>query len=124
MKKEENLEQWDLKKIVITLFFVIVGILVVLELKNMFFPNVQILGDSTKATSAQVQKLDIHPPVNVASQVNSKIDEIKENVSSLNAAEIASSSPQVQKVLRDIQGIKDLPADQAKQACLKICSGL
>jgi predicted RNA-binding protein with EMAP domain len=42
----------------------------------------------------------------------------------LDPEEVASSSPQIQKVLNDIQGIKNLPADQARNTCMKICSGI
>jgi hypothetical protein len=122
MKKEEKNEEWDLKKILITLFFLIVGFLVLVEAKKMFLPNVKILGDS--ASRVVVKKPDVQPPVNVQSAVESKINQIKDSVSNLDAQEVATSSPQIQKVLHDIGELKDLPADQAKQQCLKICQGL
>lgn len=123
MKKEEKNEQWDIKKILITLFFVVVAFLVVIEVKKVFLPNVHVLGLSGE-TKAVVKKPDVKAPVDVQSIVGDKIDEVKNTVNNLNAQEVATSSPQIQKVLHDIQGIKDLPADQAKQQCLRICQGL
>lgn len=124
MKKEEKKEEeWDIKKILITLFFLIVGILALIEVKKMILPNTKLL-PSSKDVIVQVKKPDVKPPVNVQSAVDSKIDQIKNNVNGLNTQEVATSSPQIQKVLRDIQGIKDLPADKAKEQCTKICSGL
>lgn len=126
MKKEVDEDQWDKKKILITLFFSIVGILVALELKSMFIDkNSGVLGQAIQNKPVEITKPDIKPPnLNASSLVGSKIDEIKKNVSRLNAEEVATSSPQIQKVLNDIQGIKNLPVDQARQTCLKICSGI
>lgn len=125
MKKEEN-APWDKKKIIITLFFAVVAILVALELRNMFFPkNEGVLGESEEKESMKVEKPNIKPPsLNVVSELGSRISEIKKNIEGLNAQEVATSSPQIQKVLRDMQGIKDLPSNQAKEMCLKICSGI
>jgi hypothetical protein len=53
-----------------------------------------------------------------------KINEITQQVSKLDVKDVASSSPQVQKVLHDMEALKDLPRSQAKDACVKICSGL
>lgn len=125
MKNKENSPEWDRKRIVITAFFAVVTILFAFEVKNRFFPNTKlILGQSTINKSA-IEKPSIKPPnFNIASEVGSKISEIKQNINGLDAKEVATSSPQIQKVLHDIQGIKDLPANQAKEMCLKICSGI
>ena len=126
LRKKEEDNEWDKKKILITLFFSIVGLLVVLEFKSMFLDkNSGVLGSAIQNKPVQITKPDIKVPnLNASSIVGSKIDEIKKNVSNLNAEDVATSSPQIQKVLRDIQGIKNLPADQAKSTCLKICSGI
>ena len=123
MKKEEKKEEWDIKKIIVILFSLIVGFLLVLEAKRMLLPNMKFLPTS-KDVIVEVKKPDIKPPVNVQSAVGSKINQIKNSINDINAEEIATSSPQIQKVLHDIQGIKDLPADKAKDQCLKICSGI
>lgn len=124
-KREEiDHEEWDKKKIIITLFFAVVAILAALEIKGTFFPSdTSVLGEKTQPTP--IKKPDIKPPdFNVASEVGSTINEIKKNIEGLNPEEVATTSPQIQKVLQDIQGIKDLPTNQAREMCLKICSGI
>lgn len=120
-KEPENDFEWDKKRIAIFLLCFAVFVLAALEVKSRFFPNTSILGAST---SRSIQKPTVQAPHVDFSRVGASLDDIKKNIQSLDAAEIASSSPQVQKVLRDIQGIKDLPANQAREMCLKICSGI
>ncbi|MBI2621295.1 MAG: hypothetical protein HYW63_01445 [Candidatus Levybacteria bacterium] len=124
-KEEPGGEEWDKRKIIISSFFAIVAILVLAEIKGIFFPsNQEILGESISRPTP-IKKPDIKPPsFDVAAGVGSKIEDIKKNIEGLDAEEVASSSPQIQKVLRDIQGIKDLPTNQAREMCFKICSGI
>ena len=117
---EEEFE-WDKRRIAIFLLLFSVVFLVGLEVKKTFFPNTNILGVAVKKS---VEKPNIEAPHLNLSQISSTIEDVKKNVQTLDAAEIASSSPQIQKVLRDIQGIKDLPANQAREMCLKVCSGI
>ncbi|MCL6096868.1 MAG: hypothetical protein M1444_04290 [Patescibacteria group bacterium] len=56
--------------------------------------------------------------------IQDQLDTIKQEASGINLAEIATSSPQVQKVIDDIKSIQNLPKDQAKSFCQQICSGL
>ncbi|MBI4097690.1 MAG: hypothetical protein HY426_01505 [Candidatus Levybacteria bacterium] len=124
-KKQDDDREWDKRRILFALCIAIAAIVIATEVKGKFYPNKSILGDSTKEKSMNVQKPDVKPPnINLASGVGSKINEIKQNINGLNVEEVASSSPQIQKVLRDIQGIKDLPSSQAREMCLKICSGI
>lgn len=120
-KDPEEEYEWDKRRIAIFLLSLTIVIIVGIEIKKTFFPNTNILGASVKKS---VEKPNIEPPRLNLSQINSTIDNVKKNVESLDAEEIASSSPQIQKVLRDIQGIKDLPANQAREMCLKVCSGI
>ena len=53
--------------------------------------------------------------------VAEKIESLKQDVRGLNIVEIASSSPQVQKILNDIKFLEQYPANQAKEICKKIC---
>lgn len=120
-KRPEDDYEWDKRKIAIFLLVFSVIVISGIELKRVFFPNTKILGVSVQEPA---EKPNINPPRLNFSSVNSSISEIKENIESLNAAEVATSSPQIQKVLRDIQGIKDLPTNQAREMCYKVCSGI
>lgn len=124
MKKELTDLEWDKKKIAVTLLFVLIAGIIALELRSRFLPESIVLGEKTQNKS-EIQKPELKTPgVNFQTEAKSKINEIKENIDELDPQAIASSSPQIQKVLRDIQGIKDLPANQAREMCLKICSGI
>ncbi len=124
-EKEDDGLEWDKKRIVLTLFFGLVAILIAWELKKMLLPNTNILGESTVKTASEIEKPDIETPdVDLESRVGSRISDIKESIVNLDPEEVASSSPQIQKVLKDIQGIRDLPAEEARNTCHKICSGI
>ncbi len=123
-KEEASTEEWDKKRVIITAFFVVVAILAVREIKTTFFSNNdEVLGQNVSITPTPIKKPEVEiPRVNVVNQVGSKINEIKKNIEGLNAQEVASSSPQIQKVLKDMEGLKDLPSNEARSMCVKLCS--
>lgn len=124
-KDEEDEQVWDKKRILIGLVVLLFLVIGVREAKGYFFPNTSILGESTTKRASEVSKPDVKAPdLNLSSQVNTSLEDVKENVSNIDPAEVASSSPQIQKVLRDIQGIKNLPVDKARDACFNVCSRL
>lgn len=57
-----------------------------------------------------------------AGDVQAKIATIQQQITHLDAAQIASSSPQVQKIIQDIQNLQEYPKNQAKEMCQQICS--
>lgn len=123
-KEEESNEEWDKKRVVITAFFVIVAVLAVREIKTTFFPSSDgVLGQNVEVTPTPIKKPDVEiPRFNVVNEVGSKIEELKRNIEGLDPEEVASSSPQIQKVLRDMEGLKDLPSNEARNTCMKLCS--
>ncbi len=124
-KLEEEELVWDKKKVVIVIFLIAFGIFVAMQIKNTFFPGTSILGESTVKKASEVEKPEIESPnLNLQSKVVDSIDQVKEDVANIDPEEVASSSPQIQKVLKDIQGIKNLPSDKVKEACYKACSSL
>ena len=127
MKKEiEQDFEWDKKRILIGLSIFAVIVIAAFELKGLFLnKNGNVLGETNINRSSEIEKPNVKPPnINFKSEVGSTIADIKKNIGQLDTREVASSSPQIQKVLQDIQGIKDLPSSQAKEMCLKICSGI
>lgn len=126
MEEMQAYKTWDIKKI-----FVLLVILVVLALGFKIF----VLDKNKSNVSSTVKNVEgvsveqSPSPSPVISQeikrgVELKLNELKKEVSNINVVEIASSSPAVQKVLNDIKNLQSLPQTQAKEACLKICSGL
>lgn len=65
-----------------------------------------------------------NPAAGIKTNITDQLDTIKQEASNINLAEVATSSPQVQKVLEDIKSIQNLPRDQAKSFCQQVCSGL
>lgn len=75
-------------------------------------------GISTEDNQTVEQKASLP----VQSIVENRLNEIRREVSKLNVSEIASSSPQVQKVLNDLKALENYPKNQAKEACLNLCN--
>lgn len=123
-KKEDELE-WDKKRILIIGFTAIVAIALAIELKRMFLPNTSVLGQNSVKKASEVEKPNVSTPnIDLESKVISSVEDIKAAIGGLDPEEVASSSPQIQKVLEDMQGIKNLPKDEARNTCLRICSGI
>ena len=119
MKILTEKEVWDKKKLIIGILgilflivFVYFGILNVGEKSSQ-----NIIGESTKVQ-------DTASKINLRKDLNNKLEEIKQNADDINIVEIASSSPQIQKVINDIKNLQNLPSNQARDACLKICGNL
>lgn len=119
-EKEEDQRDWDTKKILIAFIVVCFLIFAALSLKDSFSPvdkvDIKGVSDIVPEKNPQVS--------NATQRVRERIDEIKEDVNNLNVVDVATSSPQIQKVINDIKALENLPRDQAKSACEKICAGL
>lgn len=135
-KKSFQEEVWDKKKIV----FVLVGSTILiagaiygtkalgLQTLSKFKPNSAIKGVNTnQQENKNLPKVEI-PLQSILSQpkeeAKDKLESIKEEIGKLDVKDIASSSPQVQKVLQDIQSLQQYPRNQAKEMCENICKGL
>ena len=54
--------------------------------------------------------------------IRGQIDSIKEQAVNIDTSEIASSSPQIQKLINDLKSLQDYPKSQIKKACEQICN--
>lgn len=89
--------------------------------KNRF----DLFGKSVKGISTQRQGNSSLPSVSsLQNSLQQKLGDIQQQASKLDIADIASSSPQVQKLIKDLNALKDYPINQAKDICQKICSSL
>lgn len=121
-KAQEEETVWDKKKIFIALFVLLflfggLGYTARPYLNDLLQTNT-LVSQQTKVEGAKTQA------VPQPQALQEKIAEIKETINNLDAGEIASSSPQVQKVMRDIKGLQDYPRNQAKEMCQQVCSRL
>jgi hypothetical protein len=119
--EEENVQSWNRKRIFIAVF------LLALLLTGGYFFKTRILGETQLQPAKSVEGISTEdesaelPGINVREAVREKIENIKKEVSGLDILEVASSSPQVQKILNDIKSLEQYPTNQVKEICRKIC---
>ena len=126
MEKVNTKESWNKKRIFITLF------LLALLVAGSFFFKTQVLDINTqtdksfKAVSSEDkktenQKKDEGSKINIQSAIKEKIYDLQQQVTTLDVMEIASSSPQIQKIINDIKSLEQYPVNQVKEICRQIC---
>lgn len=126
-------EGWDKKKIII--FFVVLVFLagVAVGVKVLFFKDVNLvkllpLKTTVKENKSEQKKVlgeqETFSTQKINNALEEKLESVKEQVSNLNISNVASSSPQIKKVIEDLQSLQSLPKNQAKDACRKICDGI
>lgn len=129
-------ESWNKKRIIIVIIMIAVLIGGSLVLKNLVLGKnsltqkiesksvVGVKGISTQEKPAIKIPLSIPNPVELKTDVQKKIEEIKKEASNLKVEDIASSSPQIQKLISDLNSLEQYPKNQVKGMCQKICDGL
>jgi len=80
-------------------------------------------GQSTSLQTSQSDNFN-KMSADISGQFQTKLDSVKSEANGLNATDVASSSPQVQKVINDIKALEGYPTSQIKSTCEKICDGL
>lgn len=139
MEKLEPEESWNKKRIFLTLFVITILLAGAFGIKNFVLGNnssskespiinalQSIKGVATQEElNAQAKKIN-PPAINLPVQkiIQDKLGIIQQEVNNLNVVDIASSSPQVKKIIEDLQSLQDYPRNQTKDICTKICSSL
>lgn len=124
VKSEFPAERWNKKRLMLAFIILAALIFGVLQLKS------YMLDDSMKEDVRGVSSATPAPTISLPSaqtigqELEQNINNIKEEINNLNMQDLATSSPQVQKVLEDIKSLPSYPASQAKQVCLNICNNL
>ena len=118
--KREAIE-WDKKKIILFGIGIIILLAAGLVVKKMMFAGVQTASPDTSVKGANTQ---ISPFPDIKQGIQNQIDTLKSEAQNINIVDVATSSPQVQKVINDLKAIQDYPKNQLKNTCEKICSGL
>lgn len=128
IEADEELE-WDKKKIFITL-----GV-VALFLTGGFAAKVFLLGSHTALPSSQ-QDVKGASTVNSSAQTSSpiqlpsstavqqKIASLEQQASQISVKDIASTSPQIQAIVQQLQNLPQMPGNVAKQTCIQLCNNL
>lgn len=122
MEDIKSQDGWDKKKIIIALlilFFLGLGLKALLfDNKIIDFPLKDKVKGVSTASSPSPQSFN---PQKILEQ---KLEGIKQEVQNLNFVDIASSSPQVKKILNDLKALEQYPINEVKELCQKICSSL
>ena len=122
--EEESVQSWNRKRVSIAVF------LLALLLTGGYFFKTRILDETQLQPAKSVEGISTKdetvelPGINVQEAVREKIESIRQEVSAMNVMEVASSSPQVQKILNDIKSLQGYPENQIKEICNNICSRL
>jgi len=116
--KEE--EQWDKKKILLFLIAAVVLIGIGFEAKTLILgenlnPSPPVVAPDVKGAATQIVP-------NIKNSVQDQLNNLKAEAQNVNLVEIASSSPQVQKVINDLKALQNYPRDQVKTTCEQICN--
>lgn len=121
-------ESWNKKRIFAAVFLLallIAGVYIVktrvLGLESPSQESMSVKGVSTKEDNNKEEEKKEDLKINIQESVKEKINALKQEVSGLNVLEVASSSPQIQKIINDIKSIEQYPVNQAKEICRQIC---
>ena len=119
-------ESWNKKRIFAAVFLIIALIVLGYFLKTKVLGKNSSKADSPKAVKGTASTKEKNKEkeelnVNVQKAVAEKIESLKQAALGLNVVEIASSSPQVQKIINDIKALEQYPTNQAKEICKQIC---
>lgn len=122
----EEVEVWDKKKlfvafVLVAVVFAAVGYFAKPYLKDFLATNTLAKVEKQKVHGATTKQYD--SPL-APEQVQERIAEIQQQITQLDADEVASSSPQIQKIMKDMKSLQEYPRTQAKEMCQQLCSKL
>lgn len=120
VKQEET--EWDKKKIILFLVGVFILIAIIFEAKDLILgrsvtPSPKITAPDIKGAATQIAP-------SVKQTVQNQLENLQTEAEKINVVEIATSSPQVQKVINDLKEIQNYPQNQLKTTCEQICNSL
>ncbi len=136
MNDIENVETWNKKRIFIALTIIVLLIIGAYFFKNFvlnkdIFPKIpqsltnltkDIKGISTNEDSSLTNSTSSSQPLSgVQKIIQEKLDTVKQEITTLNIQDIASSSPQFQKIINDLQSLQQYPRNELKDVCQKVC---
>lgn len=136
-------EHWDIKKIVIgvLVFSLLAG--VAFAAKEYFSPipntaqdithiqtTVGVKGaetntnDSGNGTQTQQSQNNGTFSLPSSTDIQNQIQNIQQQVTHINVADLASSSPQIQQIIQQVEKLPSTPINAAKAACINLCNNL
>lgn len=115
---------WDIKKVTIfAIVLLALGAGLMYKFKDQkFLPQGEVRG--TQAQKQEKPNVEVPSFADLQTTFEEKLVDIREDAENINVEEVASSSPQIQKVINDIKNLQNYPRSQAKEACFSICENL
>jgi hypothetical protein len=112
--------QWDKKKIILFLLAAVILIGIGFEAKDLILganvsPAVSVNKPDVKGAAVQVVP-------DIKNSVQNQLNTLKSEAQGVDLVEIASSSPQVQKVINDLKALQNYPKNQVKATCEQVCN--
>ncbi len=121
-KKEKKPEiDWDKKKIFLFAVGLVVLLIVLVNAKSMILGETYKPAPKTKVDLPQVKGISTQ---DISNNVRKTIEDLQTQANNLDVVEVASSSPQVQKILNDLKSLQNLPKNEIKNVCDNICNKL
>ena len=121
MQEEAPVEEfWDLKKIILGIVIIVVFAGVLYLAKDKIEENLT----SLEKPLGEVEGAKVNKVSEARDDVKERLEMIKREIANLNAIDIASSSPQVQKIIKDLQDLQSYPSTQIKDICQNMCKSL
>jgi hypothetical protein len=112
--------QWDKKKIILFLVAAILLIGIGFEAKDLILGKS--IGPSVSTPKPDVKGAATQVSSSIKAGVQNQLDNLKTEAQNIDLVQIASSSPQVQKVINDLKALQDYPKNQVKATCQQICN--
>lgn len=136
-------ESWNKKRIIIGFFILIILIATAyvskiyvldkfdtgkkINLVTKSVKSASIINDENQDSSNKENpnSKDSLPSANqIQNNIEEKLSSLTKEAANLKLEDIASSSPQIQKIVNDLKSLEQYPKNQAKEACLNICKGI
>lgn len=113
---------WDPKRVGIGLLFL--AVLLVIFCYTVGQKILKLPSFSYQPPKKAVTGISDHAISSSSIDLNKKVATIKQEMQNINVQDIATNSPQVQKVMQDLQALQSYPKVQTKGICQQICKGL
>lgn len=124
MKEVKEKESWNYKRIIIVVFLLITLAIGGFYIKSNYFKDTSSPALSVKGESVEInENLEKEEEININLQdaLKERIQNLKKEAGNLNVLDIASSSPEIQKIINDIKGLEEYPQNQFKNICRQLC---
>lgn len=129
--EDEEVYEWDKKRIIIAFAIIIVLIAGAFFAKKYFLADQASNPASTNSSVSQdvqganTQSTGSNATTNFslpsANDLQNQLNALEQKIQHLSVQDVASASPQVQDIIQQAQNLPNLPKDQAKSICQTVC---